>query len=996
MGTVQSTLSPQPETTRVRPAISTYRPRNGGLTGSNRSSCGPRNESLALSHDRREFQSTVNDREKLSHDVVQLKKSANLAKEENVRLKTRIRQFEDELEKKDKYVGELLAKVEAIEGAASTQKNTRGHPETRLEMALRKQVRTIKLEKAKAEEELRTLKKGVKSTKLKELTAEIKTYADECARLRAKLEEASRKGPDTEDLEAMEGKVYQQNTMIKTLQQENAGLAAAVQQKEIEFGQLRAAVSSLQEKCAKLDHHRKLAVKQKRTIAASSKTILQLKQQLSPIKTDSKDREFCVYQTRIGELLTKQSVLQDQLSQKERRIKLLESKKGSASKQNSVMSVLQQDMEGKKLRDKIAEYEQQIERLTSPNSASMASSAGVDSKRMTRKVSETEMRWPAVELRLSLILAHIPAAEIRERLFRGIEDDERVSVYEFSRVLGRKQLKMREDSAVVLARYLIEPRDDAVTECNDRAERPLAEVLAGIKSAIGEYKVEFNSEELTQAIAQKLGQAARNLAEELTKGKEPKSVFRGDVEDMLKANGRELSAAECDFLTIKAFSATRDIHALRLPDLIGELQKVVAILPEPEVEAEGEEEPEPEQKTPAARTGENEEEKEKKPTPGEPGTEHTQKEEKSAAGETEYQSIDEDQMILIAQKCFFEIAEKLKKRKQTVHSLYKGKLIRTHIDKEDVELLTQLDFINGLQELELEDMQPLQYACLIQVLAINDEEKHIRVSDLVQILEDYGVKDAAGISGPEPVEEIKGKTQEKETEKTPVEAKLEAEAESEPEQTPAPHEAKTEELPVEKPSPELEPEEEAKAQPAEVKEETGELLNFADLDKVSMVLMLALAEYMIKSQTTLQDLFSKAVYNQTGEKDSKTETELLDSKDFFAVLAKIGINIEEREHQNLKKFLCHDSREPDRFSVDKLAAAIEEFGSNDELREVAHKCYEELVSEDLDPAESLGPEDPSIPEKDKYGPPHDRAVGKAETRSSRPVSTLTARRRNRS
>lgn len=41
----------------------------------------------------------------------------------------------------------------------------------------------------------------------------------------------------------------------------------------------------------------------------------------------------------------------------------------------------------------------------------------------------------------------------------------------------------------------------------------------------------------------------------------------------------------------------------------------------------------------------------------------------------------------------------------------------------------------------MEDFEPLEYACLIKVLAINDEGKVIRIADLELILKDYGIEE---------------------------------------------------------------------------------------------------------------------------------------------------------------------------------------------------------------------------------------------------------------
>jgi len=247
-----------------------------------------------------------------------------------------------------------------------------------------------------------------------------------------------------------------------------------------------------------------------------------------------------------------------------------------------------------------------------------------------------------------------------------------------------------------------------------------------------------------------------------------------------------------------------------------------------------------------------------------------------AAQRGQEKTVNEEQMIEIAQRCFYAIAEQMAQKKMTVYSLYQDVVYKKKINGEDVELISPLDFLNGLRKLGIDDLQTLDYTCLVKVLAINDEEKHIRVNDLVQILEDYGITEMGSIEG-QLVEDLK----------------------------------------------------------------------FEDLDKVSMVLMLALTEYLIKSKIPLYDLFGNSIYKQDVEIDGKQlQIDLINSNDFFEVMRSIGINTESKEHENLKKFLSLDASYPDKLLVKKLKKGIEEFAVNEELRIFAQKCYQELVDED--------------------------------------------------
>lgn len=63
-------------------------------------------------------------------------------------------------------------------------------------MSLKKQIRDLKTDNQKKEEELEQIRKNIKNTKVQEIEMENKTYKDECTRLRHKLEELMQSGPD--------------------------------------------------------------------------------------------------------------------------------------------------------------------------------------------------------------------------------------------------------------------------------------------------------------------------------------------------------------------------------------------------------------------------------------------------------------------------------------------------------------------------------------------------------------------------------------------------------------------------------------------------------------------------------------------------------------------------------------------------------------------------------------------------------------------------------
>ena len=64
--------------------------------------------------------------------------------------------------------------------------------ENHLSSNLKRQIRELKHEMVMKDDEILSLKKDIKSTKLSEMDLELRTYMDECMRLRHLLEESMR------------------------------------------------------------------------------------------------------------------------------------------------------------------------------------------------------------------------------------------------------------------------------------------------------------------------------------------------------------------------------------------------------------------------------------------------------------------------------------------------------------------------------------------------------------------------------------------------------------------------------------------------------------------------------------------------------------------------------------------------------------------------------------------------------------------------------------
>jgi len=100
-------------------------------------------------------------------------------------------------------------------------------------------------------------------------------------------------------------------------------------------------------------------------------------------------------------------------------------------------------------------------------------------------------------------------------------------------------------------------------------------------------------------------------------------------------------------------------------------------------------------------------------------------------------NIDEEKIIEIVQNFFSKLAKKLQETKTSLTELYGEKLKKVKIGGETTEILSPEDFFLGLKNFDIKVSDPIEYACLIKILAVNDNEKLIKFEYLTEILNDY-------------------------------------------------------------------------------------------------------------------------------------------------------------------------------------------------------------------------------------------------------------------
>lgn len=121
----------------------------------------------------------------------------NAYRDENTKLKTRLAVFEAELRQRERVIDELLVKPDAIANLTSGATTsavalaTVGGNfakmkkfESHLTQNLKRRIKEMQLVIATKSQELDTLKRNIKTTKQNEMEVELRSYMEECTRLR--------------------------------------------------------------------------------------------------------------------------------------------------------------------------------------------------------------------------------------------------------------------------------------------------------------------------------------------------------------------------------------------------------------------------------------------------------------------------------------------------------------------------------------------------------------------------------------------------------------------------------------------------------------------------------------------------------------------------------------------------------------------------------------------------------------------------------------------
>lgn len=417
------------------------------------------------------------------------------------------------------------------------------------------------------------------------------------------------------------------------------------------------------------------------------------------------------------------------------------------------------------------------------------------------EISEEEKKLSIARLRLILMSAKITKDSIKNIFANKYQADDKITVQDFEKILKRKPIQAAKELA----------RNVAITLGHKLFSKETAgNIVKRLISLIPDYSV---SEK--KAMDKALSKKVANLQKELSEMSMGNVVNGEDVRKRAKDVGLELTSEECDYLAVVAYKKTKDVKKLQGKAIVQYLRGLCNLT--------------------------------KKPI-------------KKQTDESEVINIDEEKIIEIAHNFFLKFAKRIRAEEITLRELYGDRLEQVEVESREVDVLSPEVFIAGLSALGLELADPIEYACVIKILALNDDEKLLKFEYLVEIISDYGVAPAA--------EEAAG--------------------------------------------------------------------DFISIDEISLIIILALSEHLVKNKSSLQALLGPKVYVQGN-------AEVIGSEDFFEIVEQIGVALESREHVKLKELLCVDAAHKNTLSLAKIKQLVDEFLRNEQLQDRAIKCYEDLM-----------------------------------------------------
>jgi hypothetical protein len=293
------------------------------------------------------------EKEKLYEQVIKFKMLMNNYKNENLKLRTQLKFLEKEQNEKEGIIENLVNNNEITTiGRLGSVVNNKRKTESYLTTALKRQVKELKAALKERDEEISAYKKNFKSTKLSELDIELRSYMDECLRLRHLLEDTVKsKDPltDPDQVSKIEEQFQQQNQIIESLQKENEEMQHIIAQKDNETVEWRNLVEEYQKRINKLRPAAKENKKLRRLTKEKKTELQKIRQELLLLRSKTSPE----IKQKVDEMLRKQDDLAGKVGSNKIKINTLKKDKNKLHDQIKELVEKVEELENE--RDQLAQ-----------------------------------------------------------------------------------------------------------------------------------------------------------------------------------------------------------------------------------------------------------------------------------------------------------------------------------------------------------------------------------------------------------------------------------------------------------------------------------------------------------------------------------------------------------------------------------------------------------------------------------------------------------------
>ncbi|CAK60663.1 unnamed protein product (macronuclear) [Paramecium tetraurelia] len=511
------------------------------------------------------------DKERYEQELKQLKNNMNSLENENIRLKTKIHQMEDNQLKQEKMIQEL-DRIGPIKAPLLQALNS-----STAQTALKKEIANLRQELQKKDKELQIIKKTQRFAQINELQIEKAAFQEETIRLKQQIDSL------------LQASLYnlQQNNVEQVIQDRIFALVAQIQQDLVHQRELEKLIERLKKECLKYRSQQiDQEYKSKREI---KKLITQLREQTSnnskennkelkqiPTKADelqnltdlmfakqelkSKDNEIerlsqIVFdlEVQIKEIqLAQNQEQQDPQNQSQQLETTLKSKQIKLSSQVFATEVMQEI--ALPIKKSIIVYQQQVVSKQPP-------------KRKIIPVKFDDIKIIGETLKYRLMAMDIGIQQLDEYLFEG----DVMTIRELKDKLRLYPFNLAKDEAFVLARYIMEGDSD-VYELDDFASNPTPYIRSVIRKVLLNYKLEIvkcqieHSDKLKDVLTKLKPFIISNIKQ--LYGRDCIRVSKSQFRDALVSLNIELNQFELDYLITQGILESRSVESLNYQEML--------------------------------------------------------------------------------------------------------------------------------------------------------------------------------------------------------------------------------------------------------------------------------------------------------------------------------------------------------------------------------------------------------------------------------------------